>query len=106
MDIKNLIRRLQDIDKIKIILFDEKGLQEFEKLPKPIAKQNKENSNLTQAQLSEAIDKSFHLKSIRRIINENTKNISDFNQTKERPKKENNFINNNLSNYIIKIFFM
>ena len=35
MDIKNIIKRLQDIDKMKLILFDEKQRKLFEILPKP-----------------------------------------------------------------------
>lgn len=72
MDIKNLIRRMQDVDKIKMILFDENGLQEFENLPKPIGKtkKNKENSNLSHRRISEAIERSLYLKSVRCILNE------------------------------------
>lgn len=35
MDIKNIIKRLQDIDKLKMILFDERQRNVFEILPKP-----------------------------------------------------------------------
>ena len=79
MDIRNLIKRLQDIDKIKIILFDEKRLQEFENLPKPLAKQtnqNKENLINFRTQISEAIEKSLYLKSVRNIMNNYTKGTS------------------------------
>lgn len=48
MDIKNIIKRLQDIDKLKMILFDEKQRFAFEMLPKPgIGKNKYEHSSLT-----------------------------------------------------------
>lgn len=79
MDIRNLIRRLQEFDKIKMILFDEKSLQEFENLPKPIAKTKKNiKETSSQPQITEAIEKSLYLKSVRSIMNENTKRGSSF----------------------------
>lgn len=35
LDITKIIKRLQDIDKMKIILFDEKQRKVFEEIPKP-----------------------------------------------------------------------
>lgn len=35
LDISNIIKRLQDIDKLKMVLFDNQQLQAFEMLPKP-----------------------------------------------------------------------
>ena len=35
MDIKNIIKRLQDIDKMKMVVFDDKQRRVFENLPKP-----------------------------------------------------------------------
>ena len=35
MGIENIIRRLQDVDKLKIVLFDKSQRKMFEQLPKP-----------------------------------------------------------------------
>ena len=35
MDIRNIINRLQDVDKLKLVLLDEKQRQIFDNLPKP-----------------------------------------------------------------------
>lgn len=35
MDIQNIIKRLQDIDKLKLVLFDDKQRRVFDILPKP-----------------------------------------------------------------------
>lgn len=48
IDIKNIIRKLQDIDKLKMVLLDEKQRNAFEMLPKPgIGKKKIRNSSLT-----------------------------------------------------------
>lgn len=48
LDVKNIVRKLQDIDKLKLILFDEKQRSAFELLPKPgIGKRKNNNSTLT-----------------------------------------------------------
>lgn len=47
IDIKNIIKRLQDIDKLKIVLFDENQRKLFENIPKPgIGEKNNEKSFL------------------------------------------------------------
>jgi len=35
MDVKNIIKRMQDIDKLKLVLFDDNQRKVFEVLPKP-----------------------------------------------------------------------
>lgn len=42
MDIKNIIKRLQDIDKLKMVLLDEKQKKVFEILPKPCISNQKQ----------------------------------------------------------------
>lgn len=48
LDIKNIVKKLQDIDKLKMILFDEKQRNAFESLPKPgVGKKKNYHSTLT-----------------------------------------------------------
>lgn len=107
MDIRNLIKRLQDVDKIKILLFDEKGLKEFETLPKPLAKQknqNTENFISSQAHISEAIERSLYLKNLRYFINDNMKKLSFVNHElikNQNLEKNSSFLDN--SNFIFEL---
>lgn len=49
LDIKNIIKRLQDVDKLKMVLFDENQRKLFETIPKPglIGKSTSNTSFLT-----------------------------------------------------------
>lgn len=50
IDIANIIKRLQDIDKLKLILFNEKQREAFEVLPKPgIGQKNSQHSALLES---------------------------------------------------------
>lgn len=71
LDIRNIIRRFQEIDKLKLLLFDEKELQEFDNLPKPTAKYIKKNKQLkvSHQRISEALEKSTYLKKNRFSMN-------------------------------------
>lgn len=68
MDIKNIIKRLQDIDKFKLILFDENQRKVFESLPKPgIGKQMLQNNFLTVDSIIKSKKTGFKKNSIHKL---------------------------------------
>lgn len=49
LDMKNIIRRLQEIDKLKLIIFDKNQLKIFEKIPKPGIEKIGQNENFEES---------------------------------------------------------